>query len=168
MILFCIAFALGVAYIAFRGVTGTTGVNMLINIVQITALLVFSVMAISYRVKHPEGSQGLQLVNGTPVDFVVAQEPVMENGKPKLDATGAAVMQNKMDAAGNPVPEMKDGKPIPFILSYAADQAVTMDAGRQRPPQGPDAALPVPPERRLGRRAARVLASCSSRPASRS
>src|SRR5579871_2634570 len=121
MILFCIAFALGVAYIAFRGVTGTTGVNMLINIIQITALLVFSVMAISYRVKHPEGSQGLQLVNGTPVDFVVAQEPVMENGQPKKDATGAVVTQNKMDAAGNPVPDMKDGKPIPFILSYAAD-----------------------------------------------
>jgi basic amino acid/polyamine antiporter, APA family len=126
MILFCIAFALGVAYIAFRGVTGTTGVNMLINIIQITALLVFSVMAISYRVKHGEGSQGLQLVNGTPVDFQVAQEPVMENGAPKKDATGAVVTQNKMDAAGNPVPDMKDGKPIPFILSYAEDQATTM------------------------------------------
>ena len=58
MIIFCVLFALGVAYIAFRGVTGTTGVNMLINIVQITALLVFSVMAISYRVKHPEGLAG--------------------------------------------------------------------------------------------------------------
>jgi APA family basic amino acid/polyamine antiporter len=126
MILFCVAFALGIAYIAFRGVTGTTGVNMLINIVQITALLVFSVMAISYRVKHPEGAQGLQLVNGTPVDFVVAQEPLLENGAPKKDATGAVVTQNKMDAAGNPVPEMKDGKAVPFILSYAPDQATTM------------------------------------------
>jgi amino acid transporter len=126
MIIFCVAFALGVAYIAFRGVTGTTGVNMIINIVQISALLVFSVMAISYRVKHPEGSQGLQLVNGTAIDFQVAQEPVMENGKPKLDPTGAPVTQNKMDSAGNPVPDMKDGKPIPFTLSYAADQATTM------------------------------------------
>jgi basic amino acid/polyamine antiporter, APA family len=126
MILFCVAFALGIAYIAFRGVTGTTGVNMLINIVQITALLVFSVMAISYRVKHPEGAQGLQLVNGTPVDFVVAQEPVLENGAPKKDATGAVVTQNKMDAAGNPVPELKDGKPVPFMLSYAADQGTIM------------------------------------------
>src|SRR6516165_5565665 len=126
MILFCVAFALGVAYIAFRGVTGTTGVNMAINIVQISALLVFSVMAISYRVKHPEGSQGLQLVNGTAIDYQVAQEPVMENGKPKLDPTGAPVTQNKMDSAGNPVPDMKDGKPIPFTLSYAADQATTM------------------------------------------
>ncbi len=127
MILFCVAFALGVAYIAFRGVTGTTGVNMLINIVQITALLVFSVMAISYRVKHPEGSQGLQMVNGTPIDYQVAQEPVMENGAPKKDATGAVVTQNKTDAAGTPVPDMKDGKAVPFILSYAADQATTME-----------------------------------------
>jgi amino acid transporter len=127
MFLFCIAFALGVAYIAFRGVTGTTAVNMAINIVQITALIVFSIIAIAYRVNHPEGARGLQLVNGTPVDFVVAQEPVMENGKPKLDATGAPVTQNKMDKDGNPVAEMKDGKPVPFLLSYAADQATTLE-----------------------------------------
>src|SRR5271169_132443 len=69
MILFCIAFAFGVAYIAYRGVTGTTGVNVAINVIQISALLVFSVMAISYRVKHPEGSQGWHLANGTAVDY---------------------------------------------------------------------------------------------------
>jgi amino acid transporter len=126
MYLFCIGFALGVAYIAFRGVTGTTAVNVAINVVQISALIVFSIIAIAYRVNHPEGSKGLQLVNGTPVDFQVAQEPVMDNGKPKLDATGAAVTQNKMDAQGNPVPEMKDGQPVPFTLSYAADQAISM------------------------------------------
>ena len=127
MYLFCFAFALGVAYIAFRGVSGTTAVNVAINVVQITALVVFAIIAIAYRVNHPEGSRGLQLVNGTPVDYVVAQEPVMDNGKPKLDATGAPVTQNKMDAAGNPVPEMKDGQPVPFLLSYAADQGTTME-----------------------------------------
>ena len=127
MVLFCAAFSLGVAYIAFRGVTGTTMVNMGINIVQITALLVFSIIAIAYRVNHPEGARGFQLINGTPVDFVVAQEPVLENGKPKLDASGQPVLQNKMDADGNPVPEMKDGKAVPFLLSYAPDQATTME-----------------------------------------
>ncbi len=126
MYIFCFAFALGVAYIAYRGVTGTTAVNVAINVVQITALIVFAVMAIAYRVNHHEGARGYQLVNGTPVDFVVAQEPVLDNGKPKLDATGAPVTQNKMDADGNPVPEMKDGQPVPFILSYTPDQAVTM------------------------------------------
>src|SRR5215471_4463435 len=128
MFFFCIVFALGVAYIAFRGVTGTTAVNMAINVIQITALLVFSVMAIAYRAGHPEGSRGYQLVNGAPVDYVVAQEPVLEDGKPKMDSTGQPVTQNKMDADGNPVPEMKGGKPVPFTLTYAADQAVTMEA----------------------------------------
>lgn len=127
MFVFCIAFAFGVAYIAFRGVTGTTAVNMAINIVQIAALLVFAVMAIAYRVGHGEGSRGFQLVNGTPVDFVVAQEPVMDNGKPKVDASGAVVTQNKMDASGNPVAEMKDGKPVPFTLTYAESAATTME-----------------------------------------
>src|SRR5450432_1262483 len=126
MYLFCFVFALGVAYIAFRGVTGTTAVNVAINVVQISALVVFSIIAIAYRVNHAEGSRGLQLVAGTPVDYVVAQEPVMDNGKPKLDATGAPVTQNKMDAAGNPVAEMKDGQPVPFLLTYAPDQATTL------------------------------------------
>ncbi len=127
MYLFCIAFAFGVAYIAYRGISGTTAVNMAINIVQISALIVFTIIAIAYRVNHGEGSKGYQLINGTPVDFQVAQEPVMENGKPKLDPTGAPVTQNKMDPDGNPVPEVKDGKPVPFLLSYAADQAVTQE-----------------------------------------
>ena len=127
MVLFCVAFAFGVAYIAFRGVTGTTGVNFAINVVQISALVVFSIIAISYRVGHPEGSKGWHLVNGVPVDYVVAQEPVLENGKPKLDAAGQPVTQAKMDADGNPVPELKDGKPVPFTLSYAADQATAME-----------------------------------------
>jgi APA family basic amino acid/polyamine antiporter len=127
MALFCVVFALGVAYIAFRGVTGTTGVNFAINVIQITALIVFSIIAIAYRVKHPEGSQGLHLVNGAPVEYVVAQEPVLENGKPKLDASGAPVTQNKIAPDGTPVPELKDGKPVPFTLSYAADAAIAME-----------------------------------------
>jgi APA family basic amino acid/polyamine antiporter len=128
MLLFCFAFALGVAYIAFRGVTGTTGVNFAINVIQITALIVFSVIAISYRVAHPEGSKAWHLVGGVPVDYVVAQEQVVENGKPKVDAAGVPVLQNKIAEDGTPVAEMKDGKPVPFTLSYAADQATTMEA----------------------------------------
>ena len=54
MWLFCIVFSLGVGYIAYRGVNGTTAVNMAINIIQITALVVFAIMAIAYRVE-PSG-----------------------------------------------------------------------------------------------------------------
>ena len=73
MILFCAVFAVGVAYIAFRGVTGTTAVNIAINIIQISALLVFAVIAIGYRVQHPQGSTGLHLSNGMAVSYQVAQ-----------------------------------------------------------------------------------------------
>jgi amino acid transporter len=128
MFVFCMGFPIAIAYIAFRGVTGSTGVSVAINVIQITALLIFSIIAIAYRVQHPSGSTGYQLVNGTPIDYVVAQEQVVEDGKPKVDATGQPVMQNKMDEkSGDPVPEMKDGKPVPFTLTYGPEDSITMD-----------------------------------------
>src|SRR5665213_2403970 len=87
MWLFCIVFALGVGYIAYRGVNGTTAVNMAINIIQISALVVFAIMAIAYRSSHPDGSKGLHLSNGTPIDYNVAQVNVTDDkGKPVQDA----------------------------------------------------------------------------------
>src|SRR5437879_13652173 len=49
MMVFAILFALGVSYIAHRGVTGSTAVNVAINVIQISALLIFSVIAIGDR-----------------------------------------------------------------------------------------------------------------------
>src|SRR5208282_2779892 len=40
MWIFCVAFSLLVGYIAYRGVTGSTAVNMAINFIQITALVI--------------------------------------------------------------------------------------------------------------------------------
>src|SRR5215469_5761107 len=78
MWLFCVGFAIGVGYIAYRGVNGTTAVNMAINIIQISALVVFSIMAIAYRSHHPDGSQGLHFSNGAPIDYNVAQVNVTD------------------------------------------------------------------------------------------
>jgi len=116
-VLFCVGFAFGVAYIAFRGVTGTTGVNVLSTSYRLPALLVFSVMAISYRFTR-RGLACFQLVNGIPVDYNVMQEPVLENGKPKLDPAGQPMTQPKMDDDGMPVPEMKDGKALSARTAY--------------------------------------------------
>ncbi len=145
MVLFCVGFAVLVGYIAYRGVTGTTGVNMAINIIQITALLVFAVIAIAYRVDHPEGAQAFQLVNGTPISYVVAQTPVLDDkGNPVKDDQGNIQTTNKIVtkqdlatlpaslglAAGDPYPEMdKSGKVVPFIASYhLADNDKTFQA----------------------------------------
>src|SRR6202050_4536795 len=61
MALVAVISAFGIAYIAFRGVNGSTMVNIAINAIQIAALLFFSALAIAYRLGHPEGSTGLAL-----------------------------------------------------------------------------------------------------------
>jgi amino acid transporter len=53
MMAVAIAFSFAVAYIAQRGVNGSTSVNITINVVQISALVVFAVMALGYRMNHP-------------------------------------------------------------------------------------------------------------------
>ena len=147
MILFCVVFAFGVAYIAYRGVTGTTGVNLAINVIQITALLVFSVMALAYRGRHPQDSVGYHLSNGIAVNYQVAQEVVKDdkgNPTPVLDAAGKPTvdkdnkpvfaMQDSADKDGSPVGADKDGKPVtdvklaaPFTVSYKPEEAITKD-----------------------------------------
>jgi basic amino acid/polyamine antiporter, APA family len=61
MALVAVIFSYFVSYIAFRGVTGSTMVNLGINVIQIAALLTFSALAIAYRLSHPDGSTGLAL-----------------------------------------------------------------------------------------------------------
>jgi amino acid transporter len=51
--LICVAFSFLVGYIALRGVTGSTMVNIIINIIQILGLLTLTVLAIIYRADHP-------------------------------------------------------------------------------------------------------------------
>jgi APA family basic amino acid/polyamine antiporter len=111
MILFCPVFAFGVAYIAYRGVTGTTVVNAVINVIQITALLVFTVMAIGYRVNHPEGARGWTLdPNGNPINVEL-----------QVDAKGAPIKDAKGDFA---VAKNPDGTDKPFLVSYSPEGAM--------------------------------------------
>jgi amino acid transporter len=107
MWLFCIVFALGVGYIAYRGVNGTTAVNMAINIIQISALIVFSCMAIGYRVSHKEGSVAFHLSNGIPVNYQVETVNVTDDkGKPVQDTF--ADNSPKTDDKGQPVYKQQD------------------------------------------------------------
>lgn len=52
-ILVCIIFAAIVGAIAYIGVSGATTANIVINAIQIIALITFSVLAIAYRLQHP-------------------------------------------------------------------------------------------------------------------
>src|SRR5579862_8510276 len=152
MYVFCIFFAFGVAYIAFRGVVGSTGVGVAINATQIIALLIFSIMAIAHRSTHAEGSN-IWVLNsaGTPTQYV--QDSIPDTTKtipdpkdaskqiqdpsvtiPKVDSSGAEVdVMIAADAKGTPIngpdgnpiviPTDKDGK-VPAVLPPPAIKAV--------------------------------------------
>jgi amino acid transporter len=151
MYIFCIIFAFGVSYIAFRGVGGATGVNAAINVVQITALLIFSVMAITHRIHVKEGDVAWTLDStGTPTQYT--QDTMPDTSKtipdpkdaskqiqdpnatvPKVDSSGAPVWvywatdakgNTIKDASGNPVviPTDKDGK-LPAALPAGVAKA---------------------------------------------
>src|SRR5438876_6516748 len=52
-VIVCVVFAGIVGMIAYVGVTGSTMANIVINVIQIVALVTFSVLAIAYRLTHP-------------------------------------------------------------------------------------------------------------------
>ncbi len=47
-------FAFGVGYIAYRGVVGSTKTALWINIIQLVTLVIFSALAIIYRISNPQ------------------------------------------------------------------------------------------------------------------
>jgi len=113
MVVVAIVFSFVVAYIAYRGVNGSTSVNIAINVIQISALLVFSVMALSYRMSHKPGSEGWQFdsTSGNAYSYEFATTTAMVNGQ----ATDTIVR----DASGVPQPKLDAaGKPVPYHISY--------------------------------------------------
>jgi APA family basic amino acid/polyamine antiporter len=56
LIAICVVFAILIGGIAFVGVSGSTFVNIIINVIQITSLVIVSLLFILYRFGHPEGS----------------------------------------------------------------------------------------------------------------
>jgi len=134
---FCVFFALFVSYIAFRGVNGSTAVNLAVNVIQITALVVFACIAIAYRTNHKQGDVAYHLSNGVAINYQVAQTPQLDaNNKPvpvldakgnptkNADGTPAYVMVDAQDADGNPTPADANGKVVtvdkaaPFTMDY--------------------------------------------------
>src|SRR6266550_1543540 len=51
--LVALAFALLCGYIAYRGVSGSTNAAIMVNVIQITTLVAFGIVAILFRLNHP-------------------------------------------------------------------------------------------------------------------
>jgi amino acid transporter len=113
MMAIAVLFAFAVAYIAHRGVNGSTSVNVAINVIQISALVVFSVMALGYRMNHAPGSVAYQFdsTSGDAYTYQFATEKQTVDGKP------ADVILR--DSSGAPKPLLDTaGKAVPFQIAY--------------------------------------------------
>jgi APA family basic amino acid/polyamine antiporter len=118
MMAVAIAFAFAVAYIAHRGVNGSTSVNIAINVIQISALLIFTVIALGYRVNHPPGSIAYQFDAQTSAaysyEFATTTATVNGQATDTIVRSADGTPQPKLDAAG---------KPVPYHVSYPEKDA---------------------------------------------
>jgi basic amino acid/polyamine antiporter, APA family len=112
MALIAVVFSFFVAWIAQKGAGASTAVNLAINIVQISALIVFSVLALGYRMNHPAGSPAFQYDGQTLATYTYQFSTNAKDGSVIRDASGA------------PLPLLdKAGKPVPFTVDYPTTDA---------------------------------------------
>ena len=110
MALVAVVFSFFVAWIAQKGVGASTAVNLAINVVQISALLIFSVLAIGYRTSHPSGTTG-----PTAYQYDV-QTLASYNYQFKTDPKDGSTVR---DVSGNPLPLLDSaGKPVLYVITY--------------------------------------------------
>ena len=106
MALVAVLFSFFVAWIAAKGAGASTAVNLAINVIQISALVVFSVLALGYRASHPAGSPAFQY-DGQTLATYSYQFATAKDGS------------TMRDASGNPLPLLDSaGKPVPFTIDY--------------------------------------------------
>jgi len=118
MMAVAVAFSFGIAWIASKGVNGSTAVNIAINVIQISALLVFAVMAIGYRVGHPPGSVAYQFDSASGDAYTYQ----FQTEKKTVDGKLADVVVR--DANGVPKPLLDAaGKAVPFKIDYSEKDA---------------------------------------------
>jgi APA family basic amino acid/polyamine antiporter len=118
MMAVAVVFAFAVAYIAYRGVNSSTTINLVINVVQITALLIFAVFAIKYRVDHKPGSIAWQF------DSSSGEAYQYEFKTTTAVVAGVSTDTIVRDTSGVPLPKLDaSGNPVPFHVSYDAYDA---------------------------------------------
>jgi basic amino acid/polyamine antiporter, APA family len=111
MALVAVLFSFFVAWIAAKGAGASTAVNVAINVVQISALIVFAALAIQYRSAHPSGSAGFQYDSQTLATYTFQFQ---------RDKTGATIR----DASGTPLALLDaSGKPVPYHITYPETDA---------------------------------------------
>jgi len=106
MAIIAVLFSFFIAWIASKGAGASSAVNIAINVVQISALVLFSVLALGYRSSHPQGSPAFQY-DGQTLATYSYQFATAKDG---------SIMR---DSGGTPLPLLDSaGKTVPFTIDY--------------------------------------------------
>jgi amino acid transporter len=109
MALVAVLFSFFVAWIASKGAGASTAVNLTINVIQISALIVFSVLALGYRSSHPAGTTG-------PTAFQYDTQTLATYTYQFATAKDGSTVR---DSSGTPLPLLDSAsKPVPFVITY--------------------------------------------------
>jgi len=117
MALVAIVFSFFVAWIAQKGAGASTAVNMAINVVQISALIVFSVLALGYRASHPSGTPGFQYDTQSLATYTY-QFATAKDGSTLRDASGTPLplpFRSPTPPRTPPAPSSLTPTPLPWF-----------------------------------------------------
>jgi APA family basic amino acid/polyamine antiporter len=118
MMAVAVVFSFSIAYIAYRGINSSTAINLAINIIQITALLIFAVLALNYRLHHPPGTVAYQF------DATSGEAYTYEFKTTTEVVAGVSTDTIQRDKDGVPLPKLDAaGKPVPFLIAYPEKDA---------------------------------------------
>jgi len=115
MALVAVAFSFFVAWIASKGAGASTAVNIAINVIQISALVLFSVLALGYRASHPAGSTG-------PTSFQYDSQSMSTYTYQFATAKDGSILRDSTTQAPLPLLDSA-GKPVPYVITYPTSDA---------------------------------------------
>src|ERR1700682_1922319 len=122
-------------YIAFRGISGSTMTAIIINVIQLTALVAFSILAIAFRPAHPElpysHSSPLSVVLPHNVTHVLMQGTIailLLVGFESVTALGAEAINPKRDVRRAILLSLAIQGAVAYVIEYFASNFFVNDA----------------------------------------
>jgi amino acid transporter len=114
-------------YIAFRGISGSTMTAIIINVIQLTALVAFSILAIAFRFVHPElhyeQSGALSVVLPHSLNNVLMQGTIailLLVGFESVTALGAEAINPKRDVRRAILLSLAIQGAVAYVIEYFA------------------------------------------------
>jgi len=122
-------------YIAFRGISGSTMTAIVINVIQLTALVAFSILAIAFRLAHPE----LHYAHSSPFSVVLPHNMtnvLMQGtiailllvGFESVTALGAEAINPKRDVRRAILLSLAIQGAVAYVIEYFASNFFVNDA----------------------------------------